>query len=166
MSIFIESATKDNAMRLRNLRLAALLDSPAAFGEKHADAIKKPNADWEKSLQITSWCFAVDTAEDIGLVAVDKAAADRRADCWISSWWLKPGYRGQGVVNLMNNWIDEIANQKQWQRIGLGVWPDNLRAIKAYEKLGFVKEAKLMPSRSIPDLMYQPMFRMVRGELI
>ncbi|NBU93841.1 MAG: acetyltransferase, partial [Actinobacteria bacterium] len=42
---------------------------------------------------------------------------------------------------------------------GLGVWPENERAIAAYLKLGFIKGEKPLPSRSRPDKMYLPMYR-------
>jgi RimJ/RimL family protein N-acetyltransferase len=48
--------------------------------------------------------------------------------------------------------------------MGLGVWPDNKQAISAYEKLGFVAGGEPMPSRSIPGLLYLPMFREIGGE--
>jgi len=64
----------------------------------------------------------------------------------------------------MLDWIDQLASKKNWHRMGLGVWPDNKQAISAYEKLGFVAGGEPMPSRSIPGLLYLPMFRDIGGE--
>jgi len=36
--------------------------------------------------------------------------------------------------------------------------------ISAYKKLGFIAGSELMPSRSIPGLLYLPMFRDIGGE--
>ena len=101
---------------------------------------------------------------DIGLVAVDKATKDRTADCWISAWWIHQDFRGKGVTKLMLDWVDQLASKNNWRRMGLGVWPDNKVGINAYKKLGFIAGSELMPSRSIPGLLYLPMFRDIGGE--
>jgi RimJ/RimL family protein N-acetyltransferase len=51
--------------------------------------------------------------------------------------------------------------QKWVEKIGLGVWPNNKAAIAVYVKLGFVAADKLLPSRSIPGLMYLPMYKSI-----
>jgi RimJ/RimL family protein N-acetyltransferase len=61
----------------------------------------------------------------------------------------------------MLNWLEQLCIEKKWGKIGLGVWPDNLRAIAAYKKLGFTERQKLLPSRSIPGLLYLAMYRNV-----
>jgi hypothetical protein len=55
--------------------------------------------------------------------------------------------------------IDKFCLKNNWLHQGLGVWPENQRAVAAYIKLGFVSGKDLIPSRSIPDQMYQPMYR-------
>ncbi|NCX38309.1 MAG: acetyltransferase, partial [Actinobacteria bacterium] len=42
---------------------------------------------------------------------------------------------------------------------GLGVWPNNERAIRAYKKYGFYEGGEPRPSRSRPEQLYIPMFR-------
>lgn len=161
MSIEIITATADDVDRLRALRLAALKDAPYAFGAKYEDEVKKPVSDWQDRLKNTSWCFVVADSVDIGLLAVDLADKDRNSACWLSSWWLTEGFRGRGIPKLMLNWVDQLCTENNWKKIGLGVWPDNLRAIAAYKKLGFTNTEKLLPSRSIPGLMYLAMYRNV-----
>ena len=64
----------------------------------------------------------------------------------------------------MAQWVYELCRKNGWQKIGLGVWPDNKHAIAVYLKLGFELAEALMPSRSIPGLMYQPMYKSIGGE--
>lgn len=161
MSIEIVTATLNDFERLRALRLAALKDAPAAFGAKYEDEIKKPESEWSDRLVNTHWCFAVVDGVDVGLLAVDRAEKDRNSDCWLSSWWLSEGLRGSGITKLMLNWVEQLCIENNWQKIGLGVWPENLRARAAYKKLGFTEAEKLLPSRSIPGLMYLAMYRNV-----
>ena len=161
MSIEIIAATSNDVDRLRALRLAALKDAPYAFGAKHEDEIKKIESEWQERLKNTNWCFAVADGVDVGLMAVDRAEKDRNSDCWLSSWWLTEGFRGRGIPKLMLSWLEQLCLEKKWGKIGLGVWPDNLRAIAAYKKLGFTDRQKLLPSRSIPGLMYLAMYKNV-----
>jgi ribosomal protein S18 acetylase RimI-like enzyme len=161
MSIEIVTATVNDFDRLRALRLAALKDTPDSFGAKYEDEAEKPISDWQNRLKNTNWCFVVADGVDIGLLAVDRAEKDRNSDCWLSSWWIRDEFRGSGIPKLMLNWLEQLCIEKKWEKIGLGVWPDNLRAISAYKKLGFTEAEKLLPSRSIPGLMYLAMYRNV-----
>jgi len=161
MSIEIVTATVNDFDRLRALRLEALKDTPDAFGAKYEDEDEKPILDWQNRLKNTHWCFAVADGVDVGLLAVDRAQKDRNSDCWLSSWWIHQDHRGSGIPKLMLNWLEQLCIEKKWEKIGLGVWPDNLRAISAYKKLGFTEAEKLLPSRSIPGLMYLAMYRNV-----
>jgi len=149
----------DDAVRLRKLRLRALADAPYAFGADYKVESEKPIEYWQDYLKNTDWCFAVIDGVDIGLLAVDKADTDRNSDCWMASWWLEETYRGQGIPKLMLDWLDNLCISKGWKKQGLGVWPENERAIAAYLKLGFVKGEKPLQSRSRPEKMYLPMYR-------
>jgi len=161
MSIEIVTANLNDVDRLRALRLAALKDTPDAFGAKHEDEVNKPISEWQDRLKNTHWCFVVADGVDVGLLAVDRAEKDRNSDCWLSSWWIKDEFRGSGIPKLMLTWLEQLCRVNNWKKIGLGVWPDNLRAIAAYKKLGFTERQKLLPSRSIPGLMYLAMYKNV-----
>ena len=156
MQVLIQQAAKFEAERLRALRLLALKDAPYACGAKHEVDKDKPITFWQESLELSNWFFASIDKEDIGLIGVEKAGTDRISDCWIFGWWIAPQYRGQGVVKLMLDEIDRFCLKNNWLHQGLGVWPENQRAVEAYIKLGFVSGKELIPSRSIPDQMYLP----------
>ena len=158
MSIEIVTASLNDVDRLRALRLAALKDTPAAFGAKYDDEVNKPISEWSDRLKNTAWCFVVADGVDIGLLAVDRSEKDRNSDCWLSSWWISDAFRGQGVAALMMDWVIKLSQENEWQIIGLGVWPENLRARSAYKKLGFVEADKPLPSRSKPGQMYLGMY--------
>ena len=162
MSIEIVTASLNDVDRLRALRLAALKDNPAAFGAKYDDEVNKPISEWSDRLKNTAWCFVVADGVDIGLLAVDRADKDRNSDCWLSSWWIKEEFRGKDIAQLMLDWVIKLSKENTWQVIGLGVWPENLRARSAYKKLGFVEADKPLPSRSKPGQMYLGMYRQVK----
>ena len=158
MNLHIHSATASDFIRLKNLRLSALKDAPYAFGAKYENELLNPDTQWQERLNNTYWCFVVADGVDVGLLAVDKADKDRNSDCWLSSWWINEDFRGQDIPQLMLEWVVKLSKENHWQIIGLGVWPENLRARSAYKKLGFVEADKPLPSRSKPGQMYLGMY--------
>ena len=158
----IEVVAGDSPTRLKSLRLSALKDAPYAFGAKYEDELQIPDTQWQERLNNTYWCFVVADGVDVGLLAVDKADKDRNSDCWLSSWWINEDFRGKEIPQLMLEWVVRLSKENQWQIIGLGVWPENLRARSAYKKLGFVEADKPLPSRSKPGQMYLGMYRQVK----
>jgi RimJ/RimL family protein N-acetyltransferase len=116
---------------------------------------------WQERLKKSDWCFVVADGVDVGLLGVDKADKDRNSDCWLFNWWIKQEFRGKGIPQLMLDWVIKLSKRKEWQIIGLSVWPENLRARSAYQKLGFVEADKPIPARSIPGEVYLGMYRKV-----
>jgi RimJ/RimL family protein N-acetyltransferase len=92
-------------------------------------------------------------------MAVSKAEAIREADCWFFGCWLAPEFRGKGLMHLMIKELDRICANEGWIRQGLGVWPNNERAIRAYKAHGFYIGGEPRQSRSRPEQLYIPMFR-------
>jgi GNAT superfamily N-acetyltransferase len=81
------------------------------------------------------------------MLYIEVLKGDHGATCWIGGCWTDPIYRGNGVMRALFNYIDDCALEKDWKRQGLGVWVDNLLAIKAYESLGFTFAGEKMPGR-------------------
>jgi len=159
VQIEITKAGAEDAQRLRSLRLAALKDAPYAYGAVYEVDKEKPISFWQQTLVNSNWFFTSIDGVDIGLIGVEKAAKDRGSDCWIFGWWIAHSFRGQGVAALMLSAIDKFCIENRWLKQGLGVWPENKRAIAAYLKLGFIAGGEPIPSRSKPGQLYLPMYR-------
>jgi GNAT superfamily N-acetyltransferase len=118
----------------RTVRLAALIDSPGAFGSRHADWVEADEPRWRARL--TDVPFTVIARDDEAPVGV---AAGMRAERSVEliSMWVAPGHRGTGVAGRL---ISEVVT---WAT-GLGfrtclmVRGDNTNAIRAYAHAGFV----------------------------
>jgi RimJ/RimL family protein N-acetyltransferase len=159
VQIQITKAGATEAERFKSLRLAALKDAPYAYGAVYEVDKEKPISFWQQTLVNSNWFFTSIDGVDIGLIGVEKAAKDRGSDCWISGWWIAQSFRGQGVAALMLSAIDKFCIENRWLKQGLGVWPENKRAIAAYLKLGFIAGGEPIPSRSKPGQLYLPMYR-------
>jgi GNAT superfamily N-acetyltransferase len=157
--IEITLATAGDATRLREVRLNALKDAPYAFGAEFDVDKAKPITFWQEALLASNWFFISKDGTDIGLIGIEAASADRGSDCWIFGWWLAAEFRGLGIPALILKKIDEFCLANKWHRQGLGVWPENERAISAYRKLGFISGSNPIPSRSKPGQLYLPMYR-------
>ena len=57
----------------------------------------------------------------------------------LSRLYVLKDFHGQGIAEKLMNECFNIARQKNYQTMWLGVWEHNFRAQRFYEKLGFVK---------------------------
>jgi len=78
-----QKAANSDALRLRQIRLAALKDAPFAYGAKYEVDKEKPISFWQQSIADTNWFFVATNGEDIGLIGVEAAGEDRGSDCWM-----------------------------------------------------------------------------------
>jgi GNAT superfamily N-acetyltransferase len=129
----------------RDLRLAALLDTPIGFVERYDDAVRLTEADWRARLAAPDRRLLLasdETGRPVG-IALGYLEAGRPT---LGSVFVVPSARGQGVLAPL---VDEVARWAREQRgaaeLDLWVHEDNAPARRAYERLGFV-----MTDRSAP----------------
>jgi GNAT superfamily N-acetyltransferase len=149
-------------MRLRNLRIKAIAETPRWISGNLEDETDYPESHWIEWATIESWCVVKTDSHDVGVMEVQSTQAGepiRRSDCWIHNCWIEPSVRGLGVPRLMIAWLDDLCEIRGWSKQGLGVWPENTHAIRAYEKLGFAIEGVPRPTMRNPKQMFVPMFR-------
>lgn len=145
--------------QLRDMRLRALYESPQWFAAKiEVESVRKPE-EWKKELETAHWRLIADSKNNVGMMAVSPAEPIRGADCWLFGCWIAPEFRGQGLMDFVIEELDRICRMEGWEKQGLGVWPNNERAIRAYKRYGFYEGGEPRPSRSRPEQLYVPMFR-------
>lgn len=119
----------------REVRLASLAESPAAFGSRHADWIDAPAERWQARLTgVPLTLLAREGEQVVGVVSGQPVA-----DAWVEliSMWVAPPARGTGVAaRLMASVVQWAAEQDRGTF--LMVRRDNLRARTSYERAGFV----------------------------
>jgi RimJ/RimL family protein N-acetyltransferase len=96
-------------------------------------------------------------------MTLENLVGDFGATVWVGGCWSAPNYRGAGLLKAMMRFVDEHAQEKGWERQGLGVWEDNYSAITAYEKLGFIAKGEPKPSTRVANKFY---IRMIREAVI
>ena len=118
----------------RAVRLASLLDSPRAFGSRHDEWVDAAEERWRGRL--TDVALTVVARQDdaaVGVVCGDESPTAVE----LISMWVAPGSRGTGLSRRL---VDEVV---AWaggraKPVFLMVRDDNVAAIRAYERAGFV----------------------------
>ena len=152
--------------RIAQLRLESLKDSPQWLAGDLQEELKRDEIAWRSVAKESFWSAITCDGLDIGIMAVSPAEPIRNSDTWLHSCWIKPAHRGKNITALMIGRLDEICREHGWDSQGLGVWPDNERAIRSYQKLGFKIGGEPRPSRRRPSQMYIPMFRRLDGKFV
>ena len=146
---------------LRQARLAALTDSQESFGSNLAEEAAWEPERWLESLREARWAVVEKAASPVALVGVRPAADVPDCDCWISSWWVAPEWRGAGASDALLGWVDTLCRAQAWVQQGLGVWVENDRAQRAFARLGFHLEGGPRKSTHFPGRLYVRMLRTV-----
>ncbi|MGL3199452.1 MULTISPECIES: GNAT family N-acetyltransferase [Curtobacterium] len=154
MTIELRRVTADDWATWRPVRLAALADTPAAFGSRLDDWRDAPEHRWRTRLSLPG---AVD------LLAVDTDSGDGRAIGMVSgvpdaddphrveliSMWVDPGVRHRGVARLLIDAVADWAAGHGARELVLSVMPDNHAARETYARTGFSVTDE--PGAELPD---------------
>lgn len=157
--IKVELLTAEHWLRVRDLRLASLKDSPHAIGGDLETESAQSETEWRAKFEKLHYLVASVEGVDGAIMTIENLAGDFGAKAWIGGCWSSPQYRGVGLLKAMMKYVDEHAQEKGWQRQGLGVWEDNDPAIAVYARLGFVAMGDPMLSTRVAGKFY---IRMVR----
>ena len=157
--VLVEELIEDQWQRYRDIRLAALESDGHAFGSSLEAEILYSVAEWCSKARQYKGLVASMAGGDIGMMSIENLKGDFGATCWIGSCWVDSEYRQHGVLRALFEFTDARADERNWQRQGLGVWIDNEIAIKAYEKIDFVTMGEPEESTRKPGLFYQRMIR-------
>lgn len=133
---------------LRDTRLAALKDSPRAFGATYADELALTSDEWRARIEKSPWFVAIDHDEVAGVIT---SMFGRCAQPEIIAMWVKPEFRGSNVAKDLVRALIAYWKKEGHTHLVLSVAEDNIRAISFYKRLGFVFTGTKEPLRSDPN---------------
>ena len=134
--IEIRALGADDWALTRALRLAALVDSPEAFGGTYAESVQRSAEQWREWPRDGQVFAAVVDGEPVGMGCGWRPPG--ASGTHLIGMWIAPAARGTGLAPRL---IDAVA---QWARgngsdaLDLVVYETNPRAYRAYLKYGFV----------------------------
>ena len=155
--MIIRQTTEADWEVLKEIRLAALLDAPTAFGVSHASAAAYSDVQWRERASnrgMAEYYLAFMDDRAVGIVAGVVSAAQ---EFNLIAMWVRPECRGIAVAAGLVDAIKARAASRGHARVVLDVSPDNARASAFYRKQGF----SFLPERealaSHPDIIVQKM---------
>ncbi|MFI7604849.1 GNAT family N-acetyltransferase [Micromonospora sp. NPDC049366] len=164
----------DEWREVRALRLKALKDeaAPLAFVESYEEGAAQPEEFWRGRAQRSSSdagpeagaCQFVAIADDgtwVGTsVALVEKAGERdfegetieQSGGHVVGVFLQPEHRGQGVIGRLFDAALDWMRQRDLTRARLYVHADNIRAQRAYEKIGFTATRRSVDGSLGPEI--------------
>jgi ribosomal protein S18 acetylase RimI-like enzyme len=142
---------------LKALRLAALIDSPTAFGVSYAAIAMDSEQQWRaRASSHTEPRFLLAFAEGraVGMIG---DVVDLHGQFNLIAMWLQPDARGSGIAGELVEAVKTRAVARQYDRVVLSVSPDNLRAANFYRKHGFAFLPEWEALASHPEIQVQKM---------
>jgi ribosomal protein S18 acetylase RimI-like enzyme len=140
----------DDWQDLRDMRLAALADSPKFFLSTHKKEERYKERRWRKEFRRGEWALAYLDGRPIGMAGVTWFKDIPKCDRYIEYLWIDPARRRKGIASAFARMIiDELADD----RIGtiwLWVMDGNRPASDLYTSLGFEAVGKSSPLKKLP----------------
>ncbi|KPN92942.1 GCN5 family acetyltransferase [Pseudomonas nunensis] len=147
---------------MKQIRLAALLDTPTAFGVSYQTAAHYTDEQWKERASSGSGTQFWLTFEDNKPLGMIGAAVSQTNRYNLIGMWVEPTARGSSVANQLVEAVKSSAMVKGYDRVFLDVSPDNARAANFYLRQGFTFMDEWEPLESHPHISVQTMFWVVR----
>ena len=155
MEAVIRRVRPDDGPGLKAVRLAALADSPSAFGSSYAAEVDQPDDFWEARAVLAAagegsvTFFAVIAGSVVGLVAAYQPDA-ARLSVELVSMWVSPAQRRAGIAAELVDAVVGWARETGATTVELWVTRGNDAAVRLYEAEGFHLTGDHQPRPSDP----------------
>lgn len=152
----IRATQQEDWTLLKQIRLAALQDTPTAFGVSYQTAVADSDAQWQARAagERTQFWLALDVGRPVGLVGAGFRDPTRYE---LIAMWVEPAARGKGVADELVAAVKARAMELGLEVLFLEVAPENTRAVQFYQRHGFVFLDEWEPIDSHPHILVQSM---------
>ena len=134
--------------KLREIRLAALRESPAAFLSTYCEELTYKEQEWRSEFGRGEWIIEVRDSEAIALIGVTWEKDAPSDECYLEYMWVSPNFRRRGVATELVQKVLQRLLSLGFATIWLWVLDGNEPAKHLYEKCGFDStETKQRPYR-------------------
>jgi GNAT superfamily N-acetyltransferase len=167
MAYTVRRTTADEWQDFRELRLAALLDSPTNFGQTHEQALAMPDEQWQERARTNAtsdqqaFYVAIDdvTGKLVGMWGVVPHNA-RPGVQLVIGVYVRPEARGTDVARRLNQACVDFARTTEAKDLILEVRDDNDRGRRFYERegfalTGFTEPHNLDPSHDLIEMRHE-----------
>ena len=136
--LVVERVTAASWRTYRDVRLAALIDSPRAFWAQYAEAAERTDDEWRERCATTgpTW-LALDQGRPVGTVGLWHAPEQPAAEVHLVGMWVATVARGTDVATQLVGTALTHAAASGWRTVVLDVAHENARARAFYTRMGF-----------------------------
>ncbi len=135
--IEIVRVTPDDWAEVRDIRLAALQDTPDWFWATYEEEKDKPESWWRDFIGPGGWFVARETGGTVGIAAGVPHYRPRPKARALISMWVAPGSRGRGIGRKLIAAVADWARADGATVLELEVTTNNEVATGVYERFGF-----------------------------
>jgi len=139
--IQIREGNLADATRYRELRLAALSDSPTAFSADYQANLNYPMSFWEHRLTFDEYgviFFAERENSLIGMTGIRKGESPKtKHGAYVWGVYVRPEWRGLHIAEALIEICADWAQERDVVILKLGVMANNESAIRCYKRCGF-----------------------------
>jgi GNAT superfamily N-acetyltransferase len=147
--------TLADAPEARALRLRGLQDHPRDFGAAYQDEAAQSPEQFAQNFQAVEW-FGVDRNDTLVACAILRipTMAKLKHNGWVHGMYVAPEARGSAAGRLLIDAIEARAREAGLAILKLLATADNARAVRFYEKCGFVHYGREPASHQVDGVMY------------
>jgi ribosomal protein S18 acetylase RimI-like enzyme len=148
--------------QLREIRLKALQDSPAAFLSKYEQEAGWTDAQWSTEVARGRWLVVTENGRRVALLGATPEADVPPSDRYLSYMWVAPSHRRAGLAMRLVVTMLDLLRDEQIGRVWLWVLDGNEPARTLYERLGFRRTGETQPLKEDPTRFEERMTRALR----
>lgn len=131
--------------QVREIRLAALQDSPSAFASTFQREVGFDEATWRGRMRNAAWFLAYDGTRAVGLIAGIREPDAPAGERHVVSFWVAPDQRGRGVAGALLTSVIDWAREGGAHLVTLWVVDGNEPATRLYARHGFRPTGERQP---------------------
>jgi len=146
----IRPLAPDEWLTLRDIRLAALYDSPERFLSTYDRERVYGDDHWRAEFDRGDWYIGFGEAEHLSLLGVTRDAETPDDACYLEYLWVDPVHRRRGVALRMIKVVLDRLSADGMQTALLWVLDGNDVAIRVYERAGFIRTGRCVPLEARP----------------
>lgn len=138
----VRELDKSRYLDYREIRLELLLDNKESYGSSYEEEALFNDEFWVERLSKTNVHTIGSFIEDemVGIIVlVLNVRRKMKHIANINSMYVKPAFRNQGIAYNLLEYAESIAKSNFVERLNLSVVDTNIKAIKLYQKFGFVE---------------------------
>ncbi|MBM6547142.1 GNAT family N-acetyltransferase [Janibacter sp. YIM B02568] len=146
--ITVRALTEDEWETFREVRLAALAESPEAFVASHAEEEAEPEQYWRDRMRRSHRLVAEVDGERVGVVSIGGAPEESSPDVGqLFGLWVAPDWRGRSVAASLVQEAAAYGRGQGLSRLFYWVGTDNARGVAFASSFGFRPTDRRRPMR-------------------